>query len=254
MFVFELEKPGTWLAADDHDLAWRVSGVITHLEGAFFEINLALNLFESERRSQVAPTSSIWEEARDRRAALVEQLRRLSPDCDYGETYYRADILAKREAWELGQEPAQFTHHRIFLHARSFLFSLDMFGRFLAVLEQEATQLAQLSDLNANFEQAFPDVRGVRNTTAHPEDRARGLGAGRTPKPMQLAPVENGAISAPNGALILNCLNGNRYGATMASGLYGEVEVSPSSVRTLQDLLLQAYGRFLWHGPKQHLP
>jgi len=42
-------------------------------------------------------------------------------------------------------------------------------------------------------------------------------------------------VSAPNGGLlILNSLNGAKYGSTMADGHYGEVDVSPESMERLQ--------------------
>ncbi|MXF14398.1 hypothetical protein FQ010_27010, partial [Escherichia coli] len=76
----------------------------------------------------------------------------------------------------------------------------------------------------------FPDLRGVRNSTQHREDRARGLGVGREPKPLNLQPISNTFINAPQGALILNNLNGTKFGSTMSDGHYGEVDISPESL------------------------
>lgn len=61
-------------------------------------------------------------------------------------------------------------------------------------------------------------------------------------------------VSAPGGALILNSLNGNNFGATMADGHYGEVEVSQSSLGTIRDHIESLVGAFPWTGPEQHFP
>ena len=82
------------------------------------------------------------------------------------------------------------------------------------------------AELSEEFSLLFPDVRGVRNTAQHLEDRSRGLGAGRSPRPLVLQPVENFLVNAPGGALVLDALIGNRFGCTMADGHYGEVEIS----------------------------
>jgi hypothetical protein len=72
---------------------------------------------------------------------------------------------------------------------------------------------------------------------------------------MQLQPVQTEAISAPGGnVLILDCLNGNRFGCTMGDGHYGELEVSPQSLQSLCGLLHEVLQCFKWKGPAQHGP
>lgn len=72
---------------------------------------------------------------------------------------------------------------------------------------------------------------------------------------IDLKPIDNNFISAPNGgALVLNSLNGSKYGSTMADGHYGEVDVCPESMSHLQEILNNILGAFKWHGPKQHKP
>lgn len=94
----------------------------------------------------------------------------------------------------------------------------------------------------------------MRNTAQHLEDRSRGLGSGKSPKPLDLKPIDNNFISAPGGVLVLNSLNGSKYGSTMADGHYGEVDVSPESMSHLQEILNNILGSFKWHGSKQHKP
>ncbi|MFD1265214.1 hypothetical protein ACFQ4M_16690, partial [Thauera mechernichensis] len=132
---------------------------------------------------------------------------------------------------------------------------LDGFDKFLSVLAREQGVPASLAGLAEKMGQLFPDLRGVRNTTQHLEDRSRGLGAGKNPKPMTLQPIENQLVSAPSGGvLVLNSLNGNRFGCTMSDGHYGEVEVSPQSLQALCILLHDVLQSFQWKGPVQHAP
>ena len=87
----------------------------------------------------------------------------------------------------------------------------------------------------------------------HLEDRARGLGTGG--KLLDLKPVNNALASGNNVKLLaMNCLIGNKYGATMADGHYGEIDVSPESLQRLQKILQATLEAFRWSGSKQHEP
>ncbi|MCV5180175.1 hypothetical protein OFC21_32670, partial [Escherichia coli] len=83
------------------------------------------------------------------------------------------------------------------------------------------------------------------------EDRARGLGAGREPKPLNLQPISNTFINAPQGALILNNLNGTKFGSTMSDGHYGEVDISPESLSKMQSIVQGVLDSFKWVGNQQ---
>ncbi len=71
---------------------------------------------------------------------------------------------------------------------------------------------------------------------------------------IDLKPIDNTLVKAPGGVLMLNCLNGSKYGSTMADGHYGEVDVSPESMERLQSVLIEVLNCFNWSGPKRHLP
>jgi len=86
------------------------------------------------------------------------------------------------------------------------------------------------------------------------EDRSRGLGAGRNPKPLELKPIDNRFIKSEGGAIVLNGLNGTKYGNTMADGHYGEVDVSPQSMEALCVILQDILEAFKWTGSKKHFP
>ena len=53
MLIFELTKPGSNLNYEDRELSRKFERLLSHLETAFYDANVALNLFngESENRS-----------------------------------------------------------------------------------------------------------------------------------------------------------------------------------------------------------
>ncbi|WP_151676389.1 hypothetical protein [Acinetobacter soli] len=262
MFIFEIIIPGTWLDYEDREWAWKIERQLDSLQSQFFEANLALNLFISAQSSRASSYSKdAWEADSKRRQEISQILEEeytkqgKSYWDNYHEIYLETEIILKREKWQQGIIPREFEHNIVFIYARAFLYALDAFDKFLGVLSREENVPEVISELHKKISDIFPDLRGVRNTAQHLEDRSRGLGAGRNPKPLDLKPIENNFISAPNGgALVLNSLNGSRYGSTMADGHYGEVDISPESMSHLQEILNNILGSFKWHGSKQHKP
>lgn len=260
MYIFEVTTPGTWLDYPDRDWTWKIEGLLRNLQAQFYEANTALNLFEQARSQQSSQcTREQWQADADRRSQIrreVEAELGFESSRDSWERISQeTDVRFKREKWSNGHIPRELERNVVSIFARAFVYALDGFDKFLGVLAAEPGVPGNLSDLSAELGSNFPSLRGVRNTTQHLEDRSRGLGAGRSPKPMTLQPVENRLISAPGGGvLVLNALNGNRFGCTMSDGHYGEVEVSPQSLQTLCGLLHKALNSFQWKGPVQNGP
>ena len=259
MFVFEIVTPGTWLDYDDRDWAWKIQNQLRSLESQFFEANTALNLFVEVR--SVGPLS-VDREARERdsqrrceiQRAIEQERGGFRSRKEWDEVHFEAEVRFKREQWSNGRVPREFEHNLPFIYARTFLYALDAFDKFLGVLAREDNVPDQVATFHAQIAEAFPDLRGVRNTAQHLEDRARGLGAGRNPQPLDLKPLSNSLANAPGGVLALNCLTGSKYGSTMSDGHYGEVDVSPDSVLLLQKVLQGVLQSFKWRGSKQHAP
>lgn len=260
MFVFEITTPGTWLDYEDSDWSWRIQNQLRSLESQFFEANAALNLFFHSRavRPSFANRDN-WERDSERRSEIqraVEQERGVTMSCDDWEAIrFETEIRFKREQWSNGRVPREFEHNHPFMYARAFLYALDAFDKFLGVLAKESNVPAPIAAFHAQIVKAFPDLRGVRNTAQHLEDRARGLGSGREPKPLDLKPIANNFINAPGGGvLVLNSLSGTRYGSTMSDGHYGEIDVAPEAMQHLQAILEGVLQSFKWRGPRQHAP
>lgn len=260
MFVFEITTPGTWLDYEDPDWSWKIQNQLQSLESQFFEANAALNLFI--RTQAIRPSFANrdnWERDAQRRSEIqraIEQEREVTMSCDaWDAIHFETEVRFKREQWSSGRVPREFEHNHPFIYARAFLYALDAFDKFLGVLSKEPSVPEQVAELHAEIAEAFPHLRGVRNTAQHLEDRARSLGAGREPKPLDLKPITNSFINAPSGGvLVLNSLNGSRYGSTMSDGHYGEIDVAPESMQHLQRILNGVLCSFKWRGPRQHAP
>jgi hypothetical protein len=68
--------------------------------------------------------------------------------------------------------------------------------------------------------------------------------------PIVAQPIVSNVIHAPGGGVIvLDMLDNNRYGGTLADGAYGEVEISAASVASAQQLIQQVFDAFSWRGP-----
>ncbi|RAU43690.1 MULTISPECIES: hypothetical protein [unclassified Pseudomonas] len=258
MYIFEIVVPGIWIDLEDRGLAWRTEGLLRSLQSQFFEANLALNLFE-EAQSAVAarfPDRDAWFRDSQRRAEIQQAL-----EVEVGgmlnrelmdQIRFQSEVIFKRERWASGVVPRELQHRIPFVHARTFLYALDSFDKLLNVLAKEPGAPSALTDAKDEMARLFPTLREVRNSAHHIEDRLRYLG--KYNKPLDLKPVNAGGIRAPGGALILDNLNGSRYGATMVDGHFGEVDVSNESMEGLQAVLNNVYRAYPWKGPKQHLP
>jgi len=260
MFIFEIITPGTWLDHDDRNWAWKVEGQLRSLQSQFFEANAALNLFVSAQSIRPSFASrEMRERDSERRSEIQREVEKergyCMPHANWEEIHFESEVRFMREKWSKGDIPREFEHNLPFLYARAFLYALDAFDKFLGVFAMEPNVPPEVANIHARMTEDFPNLRGVRNTVQHLEDRARGLGAGRNPQPLELKPITNNFINAPGGGvLVLNSLNGSKYGSTMSDGHYGEIDVSPESMQRLQTVLQELLLLFKWRGPKQHAP
>lgn len=259
MTVFEITKPGIWLnLSNSHQLSFEIQKLIDQLIDCFYEANQALNLFDCEYFEGHSMGKETWEKDRDEREIIEKQLKN-----DMGEdNFYRAyeemslkiDIIFNRQKWERGILPNDLKRKNVFIFAKSFLFALDNFQKvFKALIDKNKT-----SELHSNLEQLykafcdyFKDLREVRNSAHHNEDRVQGLSFS---KPIALKPLSNDFIKADSGVLLLNVLNNRKYGNTLGNGYYGEVEVSIESLEFVHKIVQNILESFEWKGSKMYLP
>lgn len=261
MLIFELTKPGSNLNLEDRELSWKFERLLSHLETAFYDANVSLNLFNAERDNRSGwgdQSPEQWQNDFQKRQVLEQQVRNelgLQPYERHDEVRFEVDARLKKEKWRNGDIPLSHEQRFIFLHAKSFLNALDSIDKFIEVLSEEDGAPAQIKQLHSQVAKGFPHLRAVRNSAQHLEDRARGLGAGgKVPKPLKLQPMDNGFVVAPQGALMLSNLFGTKLGYTMADGHHGEIDVSEESMLKITAIIQEVINSFPWVGPPQHLP
>lgn len=266
MIVAALRWPGAWLDGLPDQDAHRVQMLLYLVDGALAEAAVSLHLF-ADAQAALFPSGGAsgreqWEAQANARQEVEQAVRAAHPIvAGTAEERWaaeenlrdRVDLAVKHRAWQAGEWPSTYRRTLPFLYAKSFLYALDSMGSAMLSLADELATPGTLVSINADWTGQFPTLRHVRNTSHHQDDRVRGRAQGG--KPLPLHPVDNGMISAPGGgALILNSLNGNRYGCTMADGHYGEVDVNAVSLFAARDLAQAALNALSWRGPARWSP
>ena len=162
-----------------------------------------------------------------------------------------AEIELKRQKWDSGILPNNYSHKIVFIHAKTFLYSLDRIDRQLRVISTTVSGRYDLSPILATFDAAVPDLRGVRNSVAHHDERSQGLSRG---KQITLKPIKNRLVNSPVGLVMLENLDGSRFGSTMKDGLYGEVDVILATLKATGNAVQNVISVFEWTGPPLHWP
>ena len=269
LYVFELTWPGTRLEDLPDQVASDVEKMLYLLESALADAAVSLGLFEAEQAAAVARHAQHregWEQKRAAQAALAAQFEsQLAPDLPPEErwrldeqTRERARIEAKRARWRGGQLPDAYAHRLPFLHAKSCLYALDTIAKVIRTLGTMPGLPAGVAQAQADFESRFPTLVAIRDSAHHPEDRIRGVRGGRggreTPIVAQPILLRNAMYAPGGGVIVLDFLNDNRYGGTLADGTYAEVEISAGTVTGAQQLIQQVLDAFSWRGPRLHKP
>lgn len=263
MYVLELVQPGVWLEGiDDDDLKRDVESLLRLLTNCVEDAAISLTLFDEARRSTLEPSEdrvASWQADRERERRIEAQLEQSLPsDLDFHGRFAALDEIrefarqeGKRQRWREGRIPDGYLHRMPFLHAKSFVYALDTLQKSLEQLSHISVAPPGVRGALADYRAAFPDLIHVRDSSHHAEDRVRGR---RREKRIKLKPVENSAVSAPGGVLIVDMLNDRRYGGTLGDGSYGEVDVSQESLRVAGCGVQRVLESFSWSGPPRHLP
>lgn len=261
MYVFELTVPGTWLTGLADETSREASALLRLSTDSLEDAAISLSLFEEARAVMASSVPrEDWERERQQEIAIVDRLRRRLPTQLTTADRFRAEnglheqagIEAKRARWRAGQVPTGYRHRLPFLHAKSCVYALDAIGKALLTLAAVDGAPAEIAAVSEEWGRAFPLLVTVRDSAHHREDRVRGQAR---EKRLDLQPILSGPIHAPSGGvLVIDMLDGNRYGGTLADGSYGEVEISSTTVATARDLVQRALNSFTWTGHIEHRP
>lgn len=191
-----------------------------------------------------------WIDLPDRRAATEVERMMLHVAQEFC-TANSALILFEEEI-PVGSMPKDFVLKRRLIAARAFLYAIDNIDKGLQVLSKEAVAPPELANDCHALAEIFPDLRQVRNSAHHMEDRVRGLG--RNGNRIQAKPIELPGIVSGGGNMFLDCVIGKSFASHMADGHLGRVEVSVESLIKLRELLHGVFARFEWIGSPINFP
>lgn len=255
MYVCELIMPGNFIVHEDREYSRKFEGLIRHLENTFYEANVSLNLFIKEYNNVGSYNGKSYDEAlaelqkrRDLQALVSSEIGIDS----FEQVNFEVEKRLKRERWSEGVVPASHQHCLLFIFAKSFLYALDAIRKFINAMSEEHGAPVKIKELHDRINDSLPDLRAVRNSTQHLDERVRGKG--NYGKRLEPKGVTNEAYNFPPGTLIFDSLNGSKFGTTMADGHYGEVDVSLETLLIIRDILQEVIYSFQWEGLKELLP
>lgn len=152
-----------------------------------------------------------------------------------------------RQQWQESGGPEDYKRRVIFIHARSFVTTLAVQQRVLLSLcdyDLDPSITVRLEQACKAFASALPGLKGVRDSAAHVEDRVRGKAFGRQ---IATKPVTNTMIHAPNGGImVIEALNNQHFGGTIADGTYAEVEVADATTEVARVAVQAVYDALPW--------
>lgn len=139
--------------------------------------------------------------------------------------------------------PWSYKRQIVFVHAHTFVYSLDRIDRTLQVLLALFDGSYDISDIYKYFQDSIPDLRGVRNSSAHSEDRMRGLGNYKKP-----------IVPNPPGFIMLENLHGTKFTSTMANGNLGNVDITLDTLKTSETAIQAVIDHLKWKGMPYQWP
>jgi len=260
MHVLEITTPGAWLDYEDREWVRGVGRVLIALKDQFFTANAALNLYEQSQAAVASGPDVFMERYAEEparkvlRKQVIAELQLPAGATPNMQLVGReVDRRLRRQKWDQGVVPFDFRLKQVTIHAHAFIFAIDMFEKLLGVLAKIEAVPQEVARQHAQLLDHFPDLRGVRNTLHHVEDRVRGLGAGA--KPMSAQPVDLPGLSIPDGGIVsINVLLNDGFGSTMSDGRFGQVAITPTSLVILANVLHSTLQAFRWIGPETDQP
>lgn len=249
---FEVTYPGTWLQLSDQQEAFEISGLLSHTGTCLVEAALTLGHYQEVRG--IRPQRPDFERGIDRRRELelvIRAERGIPAYEQYEEVRLEVDRRLLRADFASGALPREYAHHLPFVHAKSFVYSIDAMRAGLVQLRNFSVA-AKIEPALVALDVALPSLSGVRDSTAHADERVRGLAR---KKPVNSQPVENRFISAPHGGvMVIGGLHGDNFSCTLANGTYGELLVTIASFNSCVEVFQRVLDNLPWHGPPRLFP
>ncbi len=251
MYIAEFLIPGMGIKNVDENLTKASIELIDCLERLVYEANVALNLFE---KVKCEPQSDRLGSGNERRVEIYKEIvmKSISDGLSPEAIRMQVEHIYKNERWATGAVPFHFPRMNALICAKSFVYALDSFEKVLAVLMRLEGAPPDLRNSIQMISEAFPDLRSLRDTSHHIEDRLRKLD--RKGRSIELKESDIGIISSAGGVLVLNTVNGDTYCATLEDGTVGAIDINQESLNKLVAVFERALASFSWIGEPRHCP
>lgn len=214
-YSFELRFPGTRIDGLDDEKAFLASLILQAMSTVLLDAAYALTAFEASSAEAQPPRNG---KAFDAQNPMLKALVRRRP----------------------------------FIYAKTFVSSLDILEKHLANLETMLDDPSSIIRARVAFKSTLPDLRGVRDSVQHAEERVQGKAR---KKKIQTQPIDKLGIKAPGGGVFVNeMLSGNVFAYTTANGELGEVPISEDSFSAAVQAVQAAIDSFVWLGPSSMSP
>jgi hypothetical protein len=199
-------------------------------------------MFEASVGSRVDPRAE-WDRDAEIRQQVEAELRAEVGDMyfrDFQRHHFEGERRALRKKVELGIAPQTYSHKVPFLHAHSFVYAVDSFGKFLDELcDYDATPQA-VREIRDEFDRRLPMVRKIRNSALHIEDRSRRYASAHDKRKGKRMDVQ--------GFLGLSNLEGKLLCYTIDDGSYQKITIGQETLRVLVDTINRVIEAFPWKG------
>lgn len=247
MYFIEINYPGTWLKFSDAENISDVKSLLDGLEKSATEAAISLSMFESSR-GQIEDFNVTWQRDAELKRAIGKELQKTLGEYYYDDKDYY--LIVKREMIKrkvaLGILPRSYISRIPFIHAHTFLYAIDSFGKFLEQLATYENVPTEVKNCVNDFNRLFPTVKKIRNSALHIEDRSRGYGNPNSKK--------NGIRMETNGFLGLSNIEGNSLCYTIDDGSYQQFEISYEVLSQIVHLANYVVSCFEWEGPADIKP
>jgi hypothetical protein len=254
-----LTYPGIWVDLPDRDVAHDISSLLHLIESTLTEAAISLGAYIASRnipRRSMRSAEACQQNVNASR--LYEQRVRAEwgvSEFDfarYDEIRAEADRRHLKDAFAANVVPEGYISQMPFVHAKGFLTAAHTIRQALIQCAKINAIQTQADVARVAIDAALPKLKGVRDSTAHVDERVQGMTRGRE---IQLQPVQNRMVRAPGGCvLIIGSLNGDNFGNTMDDGNYGEVPVTIDTFNLFARVFQEFLDKLPWRGGPRVVP
>lgn len=256
MIVF-LRYPGTWLDHDGDD-ARHIQALLHQAESDLVLASLALMLFQQQRGQRDAGLDHAeWASRSEKRRVLEKEVKAELGLSDWDHARHdevRDEVsvrMVKADAAE-GKLPRAYQHQLRFLHAKSFLFALDGVRKTLLSLKQTSSSAAASDTALGILAAGVPDLAGVRDSTAHADERVQGKAKG---KALPNVAIDDFGIRAPGGGtVVISGLHDDVFNCTVEDGRLAGVAVNERSLGAAYEAVQALLDGLSWKGGTRIVP